>query len=188
MTAEIPGAFITEHNKSKLIHITDNPKPSFELIYRKNDAPRNRESDIVDAVEFIDNKSYKAKGKRLTTFGVKKINIILSEVEEEVINLDENPKSGNEGAAESIKISEVHKVKPAKEEVSLPSKDSSPDKIKEEELPNVKSLTELESEVTKKESVSKKKKKLAAVKKVKKKNSDSVSMDDDEPLQVTLDF
>ncbi len=71
--------FISEHAKSKLIHITDNQNPSFEVIFNPKTAPRNRESEIIEAVGFIDEKSYKAKGKRLTNYKVKKINIILPE-------------------------------------------------------------------------------------------------------------
>ena len=188
VAAEIPGAFITEHPKSKLIHITDNPKPSFELIYKKNDAPRNRESDIVDAIEFIDNKSYKAKGKRLTTYGVKKINMILSEIEEEEINLEEEVVSENESAMPKAETVEKKKEKQTEDKVDSPTDDNSTEPITEEVLPEVKPLTELENEVVTEEPTKKKKKKLAPVKKVSKKNSDSVSMDDEEPLQVSFDF
>ena len=169
VNTEIPAAFITEHAKSKLVHITDNPKPSFEIIYKASDAPRNRESDIVDAVEFIDDKSYKAKGKRLTTYGVKKINIILPEIEEEVIEPE-------------VEIVEIDNA----EVENKQSTEATPKVVKEEDLPEVKSLDALEEEVAP-EPTKKKKKKLAPVKKVEKK-SDSVSMDDEDPLQVTLDF
>lgn len=78
--------FITEHAKSKLIHITDNSKPQFEIIFNPKDGPRNRKSEMVDAVEFIDEKSYKAKGKRLTNYKVQKINLLITEEDSEIDN------------------------------------------------------------------------------------------------------
>ncbi len=172
VATEIPAAFITEHRKSKLIHITDNPKPSFEIIYKAGDAPRNREMDVVDAIDFIDSKSYKAKGKRITTYGVKKINIILSEIEEEVETIETD-----------VEMVEIDKA----EVENKISTETTAKVVKEEDLPEVKSLDALEEEVVP-ELTKKKKKKLAPVKKIEKKKSDSVSMDDEDPLQVTLDF
>lgn len=78
--------FITEHAKSKLIHITNNDNPKFEIIFNPKDGPRNRKSEIVDAVEFIDEKSYKAKGKRLTNYKVQKVNLKISQ---EAINKED---------------------------------------------------------------------------------------------------
>ncbi len=164
VSSEIPAAFITEHPKSKLMHITSHPKPSFELNYKMNDRPRNRESDIIDAAEFIDVKSYKAKGKRLTTYGVKKILIYLPEIEE----VEEDP-------IEDIEI--IEETTTDNQEVIT----EAPEKSVEE----VKSLADLEEEII--PEPPKKKKKLAPVKKIPKKG-DSVSMDDEDALQVTLDL
>ncbi len=179
VASEIPGAFITEHPKSKLLHITDHPQPSFEIIYKANDAPRNREFDIIDATEFIDFKSYKAKGKRLTTYGVKKVNIILPDIEEaEIIAEPETPVDTDVVVNENIST-ETTTVDDVKDG------NSGQKAVAEKDLPEVKSLEELEEEIV--PEPPKKKKKLAPVKKVPKK-TDSVSMDDEDALQVTLDF
>jgi topoisomerase-4 subunit A len=52
--------------------MSDVDYPRFEVVMGGNDA--YRETLIVDAEEFIGVKSYKAKGKRLTTFDVETIN------------------------------------------------------------------------------------------------------------------
>jgi len=52
--------------------MSDVDYPRFEVIFGGNDA--YRETLVVDAEEFIGIKSYKAKGKRLSTFDVETIN------------------------------------------------------------------------------------------------------------------
>jgi cell division protein FtsN len=52
--------------------MTDTDYPRFEVVFGGNDA--YREALVVDAEEFISVKSFKAKGKRLTTFEVETIN------------------------------------------------------------------------------------------------------------------
>ena len=52
--------------------LSDLDYPRFEVLMGGNDA--YRETLVVDAEEFIGMKSYKAKGKRLTTFEVETIN------------------------------------------------------------------------------------------------------------------
>jgi topoisomerase IV subunit A len=64
--------FLGEHPDSQLILMSDVDYPRFEVYFGGNDA--FRESLVVDADEFIGVKSYKAKGKRLTTFEVESIN------------------------------------------------------------------------------------------------------------------
>ena len=64
-------SIIGENPKSKLVFLTDVAYPRVEITYGGSDA--NRGADIVDAEEFVGIKGYKAKGKRLTTFKVSKI-------------------------------------------------------------------------------------------------------------------
>jgi topoisomerase-4 subunit A len=119
--------FITEHAKSKLIHITDNQNPSFEIIFNPKGAPRNRESEIVEAVDFIDEKSYKAKGKRLTNYKVKKINLIESEEEiedltqtdnsDEIVNDVDNNDNQQEVESPSIEVLDITDEKSEKESI-----------------------------------------------------------------------
>lgn len=61
-----------DNPESRLILLSDEDYPRFEVIFDARDA--HREALVVDAEEFIGVKSFKAKGKRLTTFDVKTIN------------------------------------------------------------------------------------------------------------------
>jgi topoisomerase-4 subunit A len=67
-----PLNFLGEHPDSQLILMSDVDYPRFEVNFGGNDA--YREALVVDAYEFIGVKSYKAKGKRLSTFEVESIN------------------------------------------------------------------------------------------------------------------
>jgi len=64
--------FLGDNPESRLMLLTDVDYPRFEVIMGGNDA--YRETLIVDGEEFIGVKSYKAKGKRFTTFEVETIN------------------------------------------------------------------------------------------------------------------
>ena len=64
--------FLGESPDSRLLLMSDVDFPRFEVVFGGNDA--YRETLVVDAEEFIGIKSYKAKGKRLTTFEVETIN------------------------------------------------------------------------------------------------------------------
>ena len=64
--------FLGDNAESRLMLMSDVDFPRFEVIFGGNDA--FRESLVVDAEEFISIKSYKAKGKRLSTFEVETIN------------------------------------------------------------------------------------------------------------------
>lgn len=61
-----PQRFIGEDERSTIILLSDAPGARFEVKYGGGDA--FREPMIVDAAEFIGIKSYKARGKRLTTY------------------------------------------------------------------------------------------------------------------------
>ncbi len=67
-----PQNLLGDSIDSRLIIMTDVDYPRFEVVMGGNDA--YRETLVVDAEEFIGVKSYKAKGKRLTTFEVETIN------------------------------------------------------------------------------------------------------------------
>ena len=103
-----PQNFLGENPESRLLLISDVDFPRFEVIMGGNDA--YRETLIVDAEEFIGVKSYKAKGKRLTTFEVETINelepIRFNPVNEsnnpEAEELDEDNVSDNEEVLSGI--------------------------------------------------------------------------------------
>ncbi len=63
--------FLGENPASTLILLSDTPGARFEVTFGGNDA--FREPMVVDAAEFIGTKSFKAKGKRLTTFVIGEI-------------------------------------------------------------------------------------------------------------------
>ena len=80
--------FIGENTESRLILMSDIDYPRFELIFGGTDA--YREALIIDAEEFIGVKSFKAKGKRLTTYQVETIN------ELEPVRFNEKSSSDND--------------------------------------------------------------------------------------------
>jgi len=83
-----PTSFIGDNPETTLIHLTDVYYPRIEVIFGGNDS--FREKMIIDGDEFIGIKSYKAKGKRITTFEVDQIN------ELEPIRFPEKPENSEE--------------------------------------------------------------------------------------------
>ncbi|SHF20886.1 DNA topoisomerase IV subunit A [Bacteroides luti] len=64
--------YLGDNKDNKLILLTDEFYPRFEVIFGGNDS--FRETLIIDAEEFISVKSFKAKGKRISTFAIGAIN------------------------------------------------------------------------------------------------------------------
>lgn len=64
-------SFLGDNSNSKLINISDVYYPRYEVVFGGGDS--FREKLIIDADEFISVKSFKAKGKRITTFNVETI-------------------------------------------------------------------------------------------------------------------
>lgn len=64
--------YLGENKKNSLVLLTDEYYPRFEVIFGEGDS--FREPLIIDAEEFIAVKTFKARGKRLTTFAVSTIN------------------------------------------------------------------------------------------------------------------
>jgi len=67
-----PQSFVGDNPETKPILLTDVYYPRFEIIFGGDD--NFREKLILDGDEFIGIKSYKAKGKRISTYQVDKIN------------------------------------------------------------------------------------------------------------------
>lgn len=78
-------SFIGENEKSQLILLSDEPGCRIEVTYGGDDAFRG--SAVVDASEFIAVKSCKAKGKRLTTYTVDRI----EEIEPKEVDVVDEP-------------------------------------------------------------------------------------------------
>ena len=226
--------FITEHAKSKLIAVTEDYLPRIELVFDPKKGPKNRETELVEAETFIDEKSVKAKGKRLSSYALKKIKMLdpAPYEEEQEETTEENADASIEEVAEvkaEVKADEVATDNEAPKEVEEEQDDKSQKEEKsKEEAPKVKSsekeekkpkqkakpkpkLIPVEEEkveevvlpiidevpvVEKKDKPKPKPKKKAAPKKKKEepketpKGGDSLktSLEDDQPLQIELDF
>lgn len=87
--SEKPQCFINENPESKLISLTEVEYPRFEIKF--GGKHKNRDNEIIEVAEFIGVKSYKAKGKRLTSFMVENIQEI-----EPVLKSENKPPSGND--------------------------------------------------------------------------------------------
>ena len=72
--SEKPQCFINEDPESKLISLTEVEYPRFEIKF--GGKHKTRDNEIIAVAEFIGVKSYKAKGKRLTSFVVDNIHEI----------------------------------------------------------------------------------------------------------------
>ena len=129
-----PQSLLGENAKSQLASISDADFPRFEVVFGGHDAHRGALE--VDAESFIGVKSFKARGKRLTTFEVKTINELeplrFAEKEEDDLpdenNEDfENEESKNEAlendSEESVK-KEIREEKAGKEAESQTQKKS----------------------------------------------------------------
>jgi topoisomerase-4 subunit A len=93
--SEKPQCFINENPESKLYSLTEVEYPRFEISF--GGKHKGRENEIIEVSDFIGVKSFKAKGKRLTSFMVENIQeiepVIIKEVEihKEEISDDEPP-------------------------------------------------------------------------------------------------
>jgi topoisomerase-4 subunit A len=67
-------SFIGENKKSKLIHLFNDSFPRIEIEFGGKN--KKKQNQIINLHEFIGEKSYRARGKRLTTAQVKKINVL----------------------------------------------------------------------------------------------------------------
>lgn len=102
-----PQNFLGDNPESRLMIMSDIDFPRFEVVLGGNDA--YREPLVVDVEEFIGVKSYKAKGKRLTTFEVETINelepIRFAPVKDE--NPNEHEVSENENGFDETESAEA---------------------------------------------------------------------------------
>ncbi len=80
--SEKPQCFINEEPESKLISLTEVEYPRLEIKF--GGKHKNRDNEIIEVAEFIGVKSYKAKGKRLTSYMVDNIHEIEPVVKSEI--------------------------------------------------------------------------------------------------------
>ena len=91
--------YLTENPESQLILLSDEYYARFEVSFNSEDSPR--EPLIIDADEFIGIKSFKAKGKRLTTFeysGIKELEPLKTLEEETEPEGEEMPETEDNNA------------------------------------------------------------------------------------------
>ncbi len=65
--------FISEHPDSKLILVTTDQRPVLQVMMDEKKNEKEAEDLVIVADEFIGEKGYKAKGKRLTNLAIKKV-------------------------------------------------------------------------------------------------------------------
>jgi topoisomerase IV subunit A len=92
--SEKPVCFISEEPGSRLISITEVEYPRFEIHF--GGKHKERENEIIEVAEFIGVKSYKAKGKRLTSYMVEDIKEIEPKVIKETVPAAEEAKDDEE--------------------------------------------------------------------------------------------
>jgi topoisomerase-4 subunit A len=119
---------IGDHEESKLILFIEDAEPRIALIHRETDNPRVAQYDeMVLACEFIDTKSARAKGKRLTTHELDDIRLLTSWSKDEEIVEDDTPEAEEK---EPDQVSE--KDAEAIDESSATEKNATPVKSKKE--------------------------------------------------------
>jgi topoisomerase-4 subunit A len=79
--------FINENPESKLVSITEVEYPRFEIEF--GGKYKGRDNEIIEVAEFIGIKSYKAKGRRMTSFTVDNIHEIEPVVKKESVTKQE---------------------------------------------------------------------------------------------------
>ncbi len=67
--------FVGDDRRSSLILLTDTPSPVLRLVFTED----WRAGQLVDAASFIGEKSYRARGKRLTTYGLSRVEEVPAE-------------------------------------------------------------------------------------------------------------
>lgn len=68
--------FLNEEGVSKLIQVSTDWLPVFKIVFDEKLNNRVIDDEVLEASTFIEIKGYKAKGKRLTTYGVRKIEML----------------------------------------------------------------------------------------------------------------
>jgi topoisomerase IV subunit A len=98
--SEKPQCFINENPESKLISITEVEYPRFELHF--GGKHKNRENAIIEVAEFIGVKSYKARGKRLTSYMIENIQEIEPIVKKEGAVIEQTTEEDEEDSKPQI--------------------------------------------------------------------------------------
>ena len=91
-------SFVGDNPDSRLILLTDQVYPRINVVYGGADAARGNEE--IDCEQFVGVKGFKAKGKRITTYAVEKIEELEpTRFPEEQDNGDDDASGGSDGTA-----------------------------------------------------------------------------------------
>jgi topoisomerase-4 subunit A len=118
-TTERAVSFIGEHPESKLVGLTDDKNP--KAIVKFGGKHKKREDEEIDVDEFISVKSYKARGKRISTYEIAKV--FFEEIEEqqteeiELLELEDSAENSEkeDTAVKEEKSEEKEQTKETKE-------------------------------------------------------------------------
>ena len=105
--AEKPLSFIGGHPESKLVSLMEVEYPRLEIQFGGKN--KTREPEIIEVAEFIGVKSYRARGKRLTTFAVENIREIEPVMKTEIPPADNQENGGGADKDNEERIPEVKK-------------------------------------------------------------------------------
>lgn len=102
--------FLNDDTSSKLIQVSSDWLPVVKVVFDEKANNRVIEDEVIVASEFIDVKSYKAKGKRITTNGVKKI-VLLDPLPYEVAaetqqDIETEGETEGDESAEAMEVTE----------------------------------------------------------------------------------
>ncbi|PID95514.1 MAG: hypothetical protein CSA94_01225 [Bacteroidetes bacterium] len=99
-----PATYIDEHKNTKIILFTEDKYPRIELEFDNENKRKERENEVLLLADFIDVKSYKAMGNRLSRYDIDKINILesLPEEEEEVTAVEEQSDITEDSSQENL--------------------------------------------------------------------------------------
>jgi len=148
--------FIGDDPKAKLLSLSFDPLPQLEIVFVPN--PRRKtDNEIIQAADFIGVKSYKARGKRITTFPCEVIRFLVTEtagpvretsIEEEIADYPpeeetfaEEKVSDEDAQEEALPeeklsdqaVQEEEMVQDAAEELQQPGQQSTPKKPETEQ-------------------------------------------------------
>lgn len=111
-------SLIGDHPDAKLKHILFDEFPQIQLVFDFNEKGKKPEDEIIDAAQFIGTKSYKAKGRRLTTHPLESL-IILEPLEPEVTEDEAIGIENDEFAEAEINVADETSVETANNEVVI---------------------------------------------------------------------
>ncbi len=117
-----PESYLGGNEKSREVILTTNPSPIFKVVFGGVD--KHRDPITIDAVKFIDQKGFGAKGKRITTYDIAEI-IELNpwSPEDEENEADEDTNQEPKEIEPTIKTIERNDSSSAEDDSNLESKE-----------------------------------------------------------------